>query len=451
MSLIPIWARHRRRFIVYAGILVSLLVIADLLRGPRDVSLFTGHSITLSNLVHGKGYQDPCASLTGLEDVFVIVRTGSNEVRQKLPALLNTTLPCFRHYGIWSDMEEEFAGQHIEDSLDEIDPHLLETHADFEYYRHLKAQGSGRASSEKAASWADAANTDIGRDTPAWKLDKWKFLPVAKKAYRRQPTSKWYVFVECDTYVFWASLLVYLSGIDAARPYYIGRQMNLGEDVFGYGGAGIIISNPAMQKLVEQLASSPEAYDELTIHQWAGDYVLSRAMHDAGVPLSPIWPTLEGEMPSTLNLQTMSTKNHRIWCYYAATYHHVSPEDAYLYYDFDQTWNSTSRGLPRHGDVFRHMVYPHLRDEIPDWDNLSPDVRSENVSSLAECRDMCEEKGDCVQFSLAARTCRTSTAVRWGKKKESSGSVDSGWIMRRVEAFMEELEASCSGEDWILP
>lgn len=183
-------------------------------------------------------------------------------------------------------MEEEVAGQHIENALDEIDPRLVEKHPDFEYYRHLQEQDRGNASSDEVAGWADAPNTDLGRDTPAWKLDKWKFLPVAKRAYRRHPTSKWYILIECDTYVFWASLLAYLSGIDASRPYYIGRQMNMAEDVFAYGGAGILISNPVMEKLVEQHSSSPEVYDELTISQWAGDYVLSRVMRDAGVPLS---------------------------------------------------------------------------------------------------------------------------------------------------------------------
>lgn len=338
MGLIPIWLGHRRRALIYAGIIIIVLATADVLRGPRHSSLFTAHSI--SNLVHGKGNPDPCASLADLEDVFVIVRTGTNEVRQKLPPLLNTTLPCFRHYGIWSDMEEEFAGQHVEDALDEIDPHLLEKHPDFEYYRHLQEQGRGSVSSEEATNWTDAPNTDLGRDTPAWKLDKWKFLPVADKAYRRHPTSKWYVFIEGDTYVFWASLLAYLSGIDASRPYYIGRQMNLAEAVFAYGGAGIILSNPAMEKLVEQHRSSPELYDELTISQWAGDFILSRVMHDANIPLSQVWPTLEGEMPSTLNLKTVSTKRHHLWCYYAVTYHHMTPDDIYLYYDFERSWDS---------------------------------------------------------------------------------------------------------------
>lgn len=340
MGLLPMWVRHRRRFIIYAGIIIVVLATVDVLRGRRHVSLFTGNPMTISNFIHGKGSQDPCASLTGLEDVFVIVRTGSNEVHQKLPPLLNTTLPCFRHYGIWSDMEEEFAGQLVENALDEIDPHLLEKHADFEYYRHLQEQGRGSVSSEEVASWADAPNTDLGRDTPAWKLDKWKFLPVAKKAYRRHPTSKWYILIECDTYVFWATLLAYLSGIDASRPYYIGRQMNIADELFAYGGAGIIISNPAMEKLVEQHTASPGVYDNLTISQWAGDYILSRVMRDASVPLSQVWPTLEGEMPSALNLKTMSTKRHPLWCYYAATYHHMTPDDIYRYYEFDRSWDS---------------------------------------------------------------------------------------------------------------
>ncbi|KAJ8111198.1 hypothetical protein ONZ43_g5679 [Nemania bipapillata] len=291
-------------------------------------------------------------------------------------------LAPMKHYGIWSDRDEEFGRQRIANALDEIDSRLLEQHPEFEYYRNLQKQGDGTISSEETASWADAPNTDLGRNTPAWKLDKWKFLPIATKAYRQHPTSKWYMFIECDTYVFWTSLLAYLSKIDASRPYYIGRQMNIAKDVFAYGGAGIIISNVAMEKLVERNAANLETYNKLTINQWAGDYVLSRVMLDAGIQLSEVWPTLEGETPSLLDMKSLSTKGRHIWCYYVATYHHMTPEDIYTYYDFDRSWDLVKYGFPRHGDVFRHVIYPQMKYMVPDWDNLSADLQSENSTRL---------------------------------------------------------------------
>ncbi|KAI3323760.1 glycosyltransferase family 31 protein [Xylariaceae sp. AK1471] len=423
-----------------------------MLDGSRHTSFVSDEPIVIPHYVEEEVHiVDPCASLSGLDDVFVIVRTGFNEVHKKLPSLLNTTFPCFKNYGIWSDMEEEFAGHHIGDALDEIDSGLVSEHADFEYYRRLQEQGRGAFSPEEIASWADAPNSKFGRDTPAWKLDKWKFLPIASKAYRQNPTSKWYMFLECDTYIFWNSLLAWLSHIDSSQPYYLGRQMWIAGDLFAYGGAGILISNPAMKRLVERYTDNLETYNDLTLHQWAGDFILARAMDDAGIQLSEVWPTLEGDMPSTLDLKEKSTKGVHLWCYYATTYHHMNPDDIYSYYDFDQTWSSDHHGLPRNGDIFRHLLFPQMTTHKPEWDNLSSDVQSENAT-FAECREICENKADCVQFSLATRTCKILSTVKLGRQQDpSSEPTDSGWIMERVEAFAKDMDASCAGQDWVMP
>lgn len=334
--------RSRRQLLTYAGALTLLVGGYHLLSTSHHApSLIGSHSSTLPYLGGEKEpHEDPCASLKGLEDVFVIMRTGSNEVSEKIPPLLNTTLPCFRHYGIWSDMEEEFAGLHIADALDEIDPGLLEEHSDFAYYRYLREKGKDGLSENDLAAWADAPNTAFGRDTPAWKLDKWKFLAVASKAYRQHSTSKWYIFIEGDTYILWTSLLPWLSNTDASRPLYIGRQMMIAADTFAYGGAGIIISNSAMERLIQQHTSDPQGYNELTLNQWAGDFIMSKVMSDAGIDLSPVWPTMEGESPSMMDMKSISTFGRHLWCYNAVSYHHVSPEDIYAYYDFERKWNS---------------------------------------------------------------------------------------------------------------
>ncbi|KAI1119918.1 hypothetical protein F5Y10DRAFT_145849 [Nemania abortiva] len=439
---LALWPMPRREFMFYASLTIVFFGAYNIFRISPLVTLSADHFKLISSTISENGHMEPCALLRGLEDVFIIVRTGSNEAHQKLPPLLNTTLPCFRHYGIWSDMEEEFAGQHIANGLDEIDSRLLEHHPEFEYYRHLQEHGRDTVASAESASWADAPNTDLGRDTPAWKLDKWKFLPVAKKAYRQHPTSGWYIFIECDTYVFWLSLLAFLWEMDSSRPYYIGRQMNIADNVFAYGGAGIIVSNPAMKKLVARYTAHTEAYNELTISQWAGDYVLSRVMYDAGIQLAELWPNLEGETPSALDMKSLSTKGSHIWCYFVATYHHMTPDDIYAYYDFDRSWDVFKRGLPRHGHIFRHMLYPQMKDRISDWDNLSPDIKSENAT-FEKCLRICEKQVDCLQFSLTEGTCRTSIVAKLGRRQQPSKQVDSGWMMTRVKGYMKVMDALC--------
>ncbi|KAI0512854.1 hypothetical protein F5B22DRAFT_287079 [Xylaria bambusicola] len=457
MGLKPGLPRNRRQLLNYIGALFLVIGGYHLLSGSHHTSsLISSNSLTQPYVGGEKTpHEDPCASLKGLEDVFVIVRTGSNEVGEKIPPLLNTTLPCFRHYGIWSDMEEKFAGLHIADALDEIDPDLLEKHSDFAYYRHLREKGKGGLSEDELSAWADAPNTAFGRDTPAWKLDKWKFLEVASKAYRQHSTSKWYIFLEGDTYIFWTSLLPWLSGIDASRDLYVGRQMNIGSDVFAYGGAGIIISNTAMERLIQQRDSDVKGYNELTLNQWAGDFIMSKVMSDAGIDLSAVWPTLEGEMPSMMDMKTISTNGRHLWCYNAATYHHMTADDIYTYYDFERKWNAENSKFPRHGDIFRELVYPRIKSQISNWDNLSQDVVDEDFS-FGQCRDWCEKHDDCIQFSLTGSTCKTMKSVKLGKEhplthQSDHVRIDSGWILSRVQSWMEEMESSCNGQDWITP
>ncbi|KAI0972993.1 hypothetical protein F4678DRAFT_34593 [Xylaria arbuscula] len=454
MGLTPILPKNRRQLLAYVGVFILFVGGFHLLYDSRLTSFLTNHSETIPYPVGENGQQGPCASLGGLEDVFVIVRTGSNEVEKKLPPLINTTLPCFKHYGIWSDMEEEFAGLQITDALDEIDSGLLEQHPDFAYYRFLRELGKELSASDEVASWVDAPNTGAGRDTPAWRLDKWKFLPAARKAYRQNSASKWYIFVEADTYIFWDSLLTWLSSIDASRPWYIGRQMNLGSEVFAYGGAGIIISNSAIEMLIERHTADYEVYNNLTIVHWAGDFILSKVMSDAGVELSRVWPTLEGDMPALMDMKGKSLESRFLWCYYATTYHHMTPDDIYAYYDFEQRWKATENRFPRLGDIFRELVFPQMKDQVSDWDNLSEDVKSEDAS-FAQCREICENQATCLQFSLTSRTCKTSSHIKLGRKQspaqESSDRVDSGWILNRIESFMQKAEASCIGQSWINP
>ncbi|KAJ3579280.1 hypothetical protein NPX13_g1285 [Xylaria arbuscula] len=233
--------------------------------------------------------------------------------------------------------------------------------------------------------------------------------------------------------------------------------MMIAQDTFAYGGAGIIISNSAMERLIQQHTSDVKGYNELTVNQWAGDFIMSKVMSDAGIDLTPVWPTMEGEMPAMMDMKGISTSGRHLWCYNAISYHHMSPEDIYAYYDFERKWNSENANFPRHGDIFRELVYPRIKPLISNWDNLSGDVVSES-STFAQCRDWCEQRNDCMQFSLTGSTCKTSNSVKLGKAHPLTHSssttdvrIDSGWIPNRVELWMEELEGSCTGPEWVTP
>lgn len=300
---------------------------------------FDNHTSTNENDFQGVT-ESSCDSLKGLGDLFVILRTGATEAPKKLPVHFTTTLRCVPHYTIYSDYEEDIEGHHVYNALDEVDPEIVDTHADFEYYRRLQEGGREAFTSRELSRWAAAKNTNGGRDSPGWKLDKWKFLPIAEKALHQRPDAKWYIFIESDTYILWRNLLEWLSRFDSSKPHYLGMQMQIGDVVFAYGGGGFAISNPALKKVVAHRKDNLKFYDNFTGRHWAGDCVLGKALADAGVDLLWSFPTMAGDQPSDMDFNTTFGGHAKTpWCYYATSYHHLPPAEYYKLARFEQNWN----------------------------------------------------------------------------------------------------------------
>jgi hypothetical protein len=283
-----------------------------------------------------------CESAGSFDDTFLVLRTGANEALKRIPSHFNTTLRCMPQtsYGIWSDLEEVIDGHHIQNVLSGMDPDIVASNSDFAYYRRLQEKGRAAFSPTEIAQWASAPNTAGGRDTPGWKLDKWKFLPLAEQAYRQRPDAKWYIFMEGDTHVNWSNFLTWLCRLDASKRYYIGQLMIIGDVVFAYGGASFVISNPAMQALVEHRASKPEFYEEFTSHHWAGDCVLGKALKDIDIDLTQAWPNLLGDSPFDIDYRSsVGGSDARLWCYAAMSWHHLSSSDMTELLEFEQEWS----------------------------------------------------------------------------------------------------------------
>ncbi|KAI0809700.1 hypothetical protein GGR55DRAFT_161356 [Xylaria sp. FL0064] len=427
---------------VFVVILIVLVIFQLYNIRSRPTANFGGHATNYKS----------CAGLEGLDDVFVTLRTGTTEAPKKLPAHYKTTLRCVPHYELFSDFEEVIEGKRVYDVLDEVNPDIVATHPDFEYYNKLKGKGRNAFTAEEIAQWAAAKNTNGGRDSPGWRLDKWKFLPLADKALRLRPEAKWFVFIESDTYVLWPSLLAWLKHFDPSKPWYLGQQMQIGDVVFAYGGAGFVISQPALKKVVEHRNANLKFYDDFTAGHWAGDCVLGKALADVGIPLQWAFPTLSSEEPADTDMESgFGGPEKHPWCYYAASYHHLPPSEYPVFYSFEQKWYQTNDTLLRHKDVFYNYVLPRLAAERDDWDNHS-DKEESTATSFRACRTACENDPTCMQFSVTGYTCQTSTALKLGRKAAAAEQVKSGWIVDRIDAFIERMELACdSTRDWVLP
>lgn len=272
---------------------------------------------------HSAAWALECPHVDIADDVYLTLKTGATEVREKLPVHFLTTLRCVPHYAVYSDLEEIVHGYHISDSLDEIAEEVKDKNAEFNFYRQVKDYRSRQQSILQL----------VKEDTKAaWNLDKWKFLPLMDKALKGMPNAKWFVFVEADTAILWSNLMQWLSKLDPNKPLYIGGPAWANNEVFAHGGTAFIVSKPALQLLAEKRESSPKYFDDLTADGWAGDVILAQAFRGVGVELTRAWPILQGETPPTLDY------GERQWCFPSVSYHHMPPSWILHLWDFEQAW-----------------------------------------------------------------------------------------------------------------
>ncbi|GIC88912.1 glycosyltransferase family 31 protein [Aspergillus udagawae] len=403
-----------------------------------DTTTFTPQIAVTS--ISSQQEENGCPPLPGIEDVQVILKTGITEALEKVPVHFQTTLRCIPNYVLFSDFEEEINGTHVHDVLRSVNETIKRTNPDFDLYNRIHEHGRSGLS---PADLSRVPNTAFGMpDNPGWKLDKWKFLPMINETLRVRDDAKWYVFMEADTYYIWSNLLQWLAKLDPNKPYYLGNPTQIGPIIFAHGGSGFILSREAMHRASELRAQDIDGWDRYTEEQWAGDCVLGKLLHDAGAPLVWSWPLLQSNTPAEFD-HFSEAYSKKPWCYPPVAYHHVTAEDIQELAKFDQ-WFLRNNSVILHSDVFRHLIRPQLQPLQPGWDNLSEE---EQVNGEASCRELCESKHECLQYSYVSGKCRTSNTVKLGVQKTG---VSSGWITERIDAIVKKL-GTCRTPQWIFP
>jgi len=393
----------------------------------------------------------PCRELPGANDTVIVLKTGSTELQDKLPVHLKTTLKCFPNYLLFSDFAERYQSEYIIDALEEVDPTIKAAHQDFALYRQL--QQSGRTSLDPALLSGPVKLPQQGTSgnlaNPGWKLDKWKFLPMARRTLEEHPDKQWYIFTETDTYLFWGTLLAYLAALDSSKPYYLGQQSEIGDVLFAHGGSGFIASRSALTMAVTQYAENKAEWEDFTASHWAGDCVLGKAMKDSGTSLTWAWPIWQGDEIGNMDYGRVDY-GHSLWCSPTVSYHHLSPSAVEDLWNFEQDWIAQNRDnnslVLRHRDVYAQFILPRTREPKLDWDNHADQDRGP-ASSLDECRVVCEDDVSCLQYSLDYRNSRCLTTSRPNLGEASSG-VQSGWLLERMQDFHDKAQ-SCGRDEWI--
>jgi hypothetical protein len=338
--------RVRAAFAIVLIALYLLWSIADL-----------GHSSTIHA---GRTSEEPapqtelkCKSLPGADKTLVVLRTGSTELDDRLAIHLSTSVECFPNYLIFSDLEEDYGEEHIVDALTHVSPQIIENNADFALYRRLRKDGRSSLDPSELAGSPDRFAVMSGKENnPAWKLDKWKFLPMVNQTLHQQPDMDWYVFIEADTFILWSMLQQYLNLLDSSKPIYAGSQMFISGVLFAHGGSGFVVSKPALQMVVDHYAAHKAEIEKETDAHWAGDCVLGKAFTDSGVPFKNAWPAFQGDYPGLVPYakadgRSVPDESLREWCHPTISYHHMSPAMVQDLWHFEQDWldqhNSVSK------------------------------------------------------------------------------------------------------------
>ncbi|KAL4878239.1 hypothetical protein BJY04DRAFT_209443 [Aspergillus karnatakaensis] len=378
-----------------------------------------------------------CGFPQGLEDTFVILKTGATEALSKVPVHFETTFRCVKHYAIFSDYEEEISGVRTRDILRSISEQTTQTNPDFEIYNRLHTSGRDGLIDD---DWNDVENGPYGKlGNPGWKLDKWKFVPMIDEALLIKPEAHWYVFIEADTYVIWRNMAQWLSRLDWNRPYYLGVPMQMNNEVFAYGGAGIVLSGAAMRLISQYRSANFAAVEHMTADDWAGDHVLGKILDDIGISLVWAWPMLSATSVWEFE-HFIELYGRRPWCFPAVSYHHMSPHDIQDLWRFEQQWFRYKKdSVLLHKDIFKWHVYELTSSPRDEWDNLSsdeePDGKNTNLSmTLKSCAQICSLTTECLQFSVSEKGCLVSKNVIGGVPRPG---IQSGWMEMRVKALLE--------------
>jgi hypothetical protein len=416
--------------------------IATLLFGPRGYEVIRDHPPPRTDLASEVAFGEECSPFASgvMEDVTVVVKLGFSEVASALPAYLNRLGRCRIDLLFFSDYETEYNGFKIIDALANLRPEYKWNNPDFEVYEEIKAS-KGRGPTEK---------TNEG-----WRLDKYKFLPMMEITAHERPNSRWFVFVELDTYVNWDNMYRFLSQFNPKTPYYFGSPVwPPKKTVFAHGGSGFVLSRGAINKLVARGRMFAENLHDPGTHlfgkdvsqQCCGDEVLGQVLKECGVPIRGYWPMFNGEKPTTVRF------NWEQWCEAIITLHHVQDQE----FDRLKMWEAT-REYPARPLTFEELftsIEPHLIDQADDWSNMSEDITLGPPHTAAMSFDTCFAAclGDkkCMQYEHFGETCRLSHSIRLGHGMPPNGDTKwtSGWVKNRIKSF-QNVYSPCLGAHFV--
>jgi hypothetical protein len=377
-----------------------------------------------------------------LSDVQITVKTGIGE-RHSLEGLLTSYGSCISNLLIVSDAKDDVQGQHVHDILADLPASYAQNNSDWSAY--------------EAQRQTIAEGTEVSKSHEAWKLDRFKFLPMVEYAYAKNPNAEWFVFIETDTYVFWDVLFRVREKLDSDERHYLGTAVPGAHDRwFAYGGAVIVLSKGLLRDLrLEGEQRLSTKYEWMVREDCCGDAVLAYVFHaELGVRLANMYPTFSGEMPQWL---WVSQDN---WCTPLLSLHHLNSETLSSLWHWERCRLTGALERPI---TFAALLAWGLPAVAVDgsltnahWDN-GADVQQVKGSIAHEsptiCFPACASDPHCLQASYTEGTCRFAERLRIGQAvgEDFESFWDATKLQQRGWQPGESALTSCSEINWLSP
>ncbi|KAI0847185.1 hypothetical protein F5Y00DRAFT_271299 [Daldinia vernicosa] len=419
-------------------------------------------------------------------DILVVLRVDVTEIHEKLPIHFETVLRCVPDYVIYSDAEETIGDHHIYDFLGQANETLRNAISEFELYNqlHISMREEQECQKRRLGSTPQPPNK---------RLQQWKLLPIADRALKYRPQARWFVFLEADTYMVWPNVLEYLAKFNAEQPYYLGGGMNISDVLFPPKGLGFALSNPAIKKVAEYWKEYQNEWRQSSNERWVGDITLEHALGGIEKDLIRTFPYLQVNGLTTLDWAVLGSEK-RFQCPAPLIFHHMTEEEFTTMWKFEQErlHRNWGKGFLTFRDIFKRLIYHQIKTKRARWDNMSVGIEysdktlgrlsnrekdrlspaeQEAPLSFEKCRAACESKPTCIQFSYTQGSCLTSGELRLGHTVDSKCAnssrvpencveqrpiqdnediyskdkipIQSGWIMKRVSSYYQNLDWSC--------
>lgn len=318
----------------------------------------------------------------GAENLFLMMKEGSNVLFERVPIHFTTTFTKVPYFSIYADAPASIGGYEVIDILANVTD---KTKNDWQFalYTDLKKL-------RKYHAIVDPAALDL---KGGWELDKFKNVPMLAHAFRTASNStKWFAFMDGDTYIFWDNLMDYLNKLDHTKPLYLGSSSMLNGIPFGHGGSGVVISRAALEQTLGKHPEWEHTLEEEALRVCCGDYMVAKLLSLADIPLATGYKypevgwKFQGQPVWNLNA------NPETWCQKVVSFHHMSPLDVELLWEFERLLGPEKKKHITYFDIYNNFVAPYISKDMEYWNSMASDQVYSEKKDLEQALREKEEK-----------------------------------------------------------